>query len=303
MTRPPAPGPSLDAGTDGPTRPAFGLRLQRAVAEHGPLCLGLDPHPDLLARWGLPDDPDGLERLCDAVLEAVAGRVAVLKPQSAFFERHGSRGIAVLENVLAALRGSGTLSLLDVKRGDVGSTMGAYAQAYLGEGAPLAADAVTLNPYLGVGALDPAFDLALANGRGVFVLALTSNPEGAQVQHVGLPSVAGRVVAEVAARNAAVPGPGSFGLVVGATVGPAPRRLGLGLDRLGGPVLAPGVGAQGATAADAVRAVGHPGGPVLPTVSRAFLQAGPVVTDLRAAAGRWAATVPEPWVGIGGPSR
>ncbi len=160
----------------------FGERLAAAVAVHGPLCVGIDPHPGLLARWGLADDPDGLERFAQACVTALAGHVAVVKPQSAFFERHGSRGVAVLERVLAALAGTGTLALLDVKRGDIGSTMDGYADAHLRPGAPLGADAVTLSPYLGFGSLSGAVRTAREAGRGVFVLARTSNPEGADVQ-------------------------------------------------------------------------------------------------------------------------
>src|SRR6185436_10238340 len=96
----------------------FGERLYAAVDQRGPLCVGIDPHPGLLARWGLPDDADGLGRFADLAVEAVAGEVAVVKPQSAFFERHGSAGIAVLERTVTAARAAGALVLLDVKRGD-----------------------------------------------------------------------------------------------------------------------------------------------------------------------------------------
>ena len=167
---------------------SFGERLATAVAAHGPLCVGIDPHPGLLAEWGLADDPRGLERFALTCVDALAGHVAVVKPQSAFFERHGSRGIAVLERVLAGLAAQvvpgvpATLSLLDVKRGDIGSTMDGYADAYLAVGAPLGADAVTLSPYLGFGSLVSAIRTAGDAGRGVFVLARTSNPEGADVQ-------------------------------------------------------------------------------------------------------------------------
>src|SRR5919108_2936412 len=138
----------------------FGARLVDAVAAYGPLCVGIDPHPSLLAEWGLTDDADGLARFVDVCAAAFAGHVAVVKPQSAFFERHGSGGIAVLEELLAAFAGTPTLTILDVKRGDIGSTMDGYADAYLAIGAPLAADAVTLSPYLGFGSLSAALDTA-----------------------------------------------------------------------------------------------------------------------------------------------
>ncbi|MGH3977543.1 MAG: orotidine-5'-phosphate decarboxylase, partial [Pseudonocardiaceae bacterium] len=215
-----------------------------AMAARGRLCVGIDPHPGLLDAWGLPDDPAGLERFALTVVDALAGEIAVLKPQSAFFERHGSRGVAVLERVIAAARDAGALVLADVKRGDIGSTMAGYAQAYLAHGAPLAADAVTLSPYLGVGALEPAFELAARTGRGVFVLARTSNPESATLQRATAEagrSVAQHVVDALAARNAGMSPLGHLGVVVGATVVPGEP----GLDALNGPVLAPGVGAQG----------------------------------------------------------
>ncbi|GMA85102.1 hypothetical protein GCM10025868_03520 [Angustibacter aerolatus] len=268
----------------------FGLRLQEATDRLGTLCVGVDPHPPLLAEWGLPDDADGLARFADACVEAFAGQVAVVKPQSAFFERHGSRGVAVLERLLADLRGTGTLSLLDVKRGDIGSTMQAYADAYLRDDAPLAADAITVSPFLGAGSLAPALDLARATGRGVFVLALTSNAEGPGVQHAvpaGGGSVAGDVVATVAARNAGLDGvparPGDVGLVVGATVGDAVQRLGLDLAASGAPLLAPGLGAQGATVDDLAGVFGAAAHLVLPTSSRDLLRHGPTPGPLREA--------------------
>src|SRR3982751_6217349 len=161
----------------------FGKRLYDAIEKRGPLCVGIDPHPGLLARWGLTDDVAGLERFARTVVDALADRVAVLKPQSAFFERYGSQGIGILESTIRQSREAGVLVLLDVKRGDIGSTMAAYASAYLDPSSTLSADAITVSPYLGIGSLRPAFDAAATYGGGVFVLALTSNPEGASVQH------------------------------------------------------------------------------------------------------------------------
>jgi orotidine-5'-phosphate decarboxylase len=214
-------------------------------------------------------------------VQALTGRVAVVKPQSAFFERHGSAGIAVLERVLAALAGTATLSILDVKRGDIGSTMDGYADAYLGVGAPLAADAVTLSPYLGFGSLDAAIRTAADAGRGVFVLARTSNPEGAQVQ---LAEWAGRstaqvIVDEAGLRNAGAAPLGDVGVVIGAT-----HDHELDLAGLHGPVLAPGLGAQGAGPADVVTRFADVSGVVLPAASRSVLRAGPDPAALRAAA-------------------
>lgn len=261
-------------------RTSFGARLADAVGALGPLCVGIDPHAALLAAWRLADDADGLARFVDICVEALAGHVAVVKPQSAFFERHGSRGIAVLERLLEAFEESPTLTLLDAKRGDVGSTMDGYADAYLAAGAPLGADAVTLSPYLGFGSLAPALDAAATAGRGVFVLARTSNPEGAPVQLASTDagSVAQSVVTAAAARNAGVRPLGDVGVVVGATI-----DHGLDLSGLNGPVLAPGLGAQGAGPADIAARFRGVAGIVLPAASRSVLAAGPDVATLRAA--------------------
>ncbi len=272
----------------------FGTRLRTAMDERGPLCAGIDPHPGLLAHWGLNETVHGLETFAMTCVEAFAGSVAVVKPQSAFFERFGSAGVAVLERTLAGLREAGTLSLLDVKRGDIGSTMAAYAHAYLSPDSPLRADAITLSPFLGFESLRPALDLAHQNRRGLFVLALTSNPEGAQVQHAIMygetaagRSVAGSIVDGVTEQNAADSADGvlgSVGMVIGATVGDAVQKLGLDLQSANAPLLAPGIGAQGATAGDLRSVFGAALGNVLASSSREILGAGPDSAALKAAA-------------------
>ncbi|WP_226351529.1 orotidine-5'-phosphate decarboxylase [Pseudonocardia sp. ICBG601] len=257
-------------------------RLGEAVAAHGPLCVGIDPHPALLAAWDLTDDADGLAAFADRCHTAFAGAVSVVKPQSAFFERHGSAGVAVLERLLAGYAGTGTLTLLDAKRGDIGSTMDGYADAYLRVGAPLGADALTLSPYLGFGSLEPALTAADEAGRGVFVLARTSNPDGAAVQCATAPggvSVAQQMVDDAAARNADARPGGAVGVVVGGT-----HDHGLDLSALNGPVLVPGLGAQGASPADVVARFAGTTGPVLPVSARGVLRAGPDPSALRDAA-------------------
>jgi orotidine-5'-phosphate decarboxylase len=266
----------------------FGTRLAGAIAEHGPLCVGIDPHEHLLQSWGLPQTAAGVREFALRTVTELKGSVAAVKPQSAFFEQYGAAGVAALEETLAAARGAGLLTVLDIKRGDIGSTMGAYAKAYLDPASPLAADAITVSPFLGFGALEPAFALAAAHDKGVFVLALTSNPEGKEVQHAqgARGSVAGTIVAQVAARNeqalsaagesASAIGP--FGLVVGATIADAARDLGVDPADCRGPILAPGVGAQGAGTRELRAVFGQQAltsGQVLATASRAVLGAGP----------------------------
>ena len=278
--------------TNSTGREPFGSRLGAAMAARGPLCVGIDPHPALLKSWGLDDDAAGLRRFSLTVLEAVGSLAAAVKPQVALFERHGSAGMAVLEELLAAARDESVLTIADAKRGDIGSTMAAYADAWLRDGSALASDSVTLSPYLGFESLRPALDLAAEYGRGVFVLALTSNPEGASVQHIGgADSVARRITEAAAAENRryslAAPGDlGSVGLVVGATVGSALSDLQLDLEAVRGPILAPGLGAQGATPADLRRTFGAAYPQVLGTSSRDILAAGPGIQGLRDAAQR-----------------
>jgi orotidine-5'-phosphate decarboxylase len=266
----------------------FGSRLAEAKLRRGPLCVGIDPHPELLRAWGLPTTPAGLAAFCDICVEAFAG-FAVVKPQVAFFEAYGAAGFAVLERTFAALRSAGVLVLADAKRGDIGSTMAAYAAAWAGD-SPLATDAVTASPYLGFGSLRPLLEAAAEHDRGVFVLAATSNPEGATVQHAAFD---GRTVAQWIVDQAAVvnrsAGPselGYVGVVVGATTFKAPD-----VSALGGPVLVPGVGAQGGRP-EALRGLGGAApGQLLPAVARDVLRAGPAVPDLRAAAERMLAAV------------
>ena len=255
------------------TTEPFGVRLHAATVQRGRFCVGIDPHAGLLAQWGLPDDVEGLERFALTVVDAVAPHVSVVKPQSAFYERFGSRGIAVLEQVVSRSRAAGALVLLDVKRGDIGSTTQAYADAYLDPASPLAADAVTASPYLGFGSLAPLVDTARRHGAGVFVLALTSNPEGPEVQLAARPdgrTVAGHVLERLRELNAGARPLGSFGAVVGATIG----GTGESLD-IGGPLLAPGYGAQGGTAADLRRIFGVAAPAVLASSSRDVLRLGP----------------------------
>jgi orotidine-5'-phosphate decarboxylase len=251
---------------------AYLERLKARIARCGALCVGLDPHPGLLKAWDLPVDAQGAERLALATVEALADRVACFKPQSAFFEVWGAAGVHVLERVIAEAQSTGALVIVDAKRGDIGSTMTAYAEAYLGDG-PLAGDAVTLSPYLGFESLAPAFDLAEATGRGVYVLARTSNPEGGTIQLATTsagPSVVQSLIDAATARNTQS-GVGAVGLVVGGTH----ASSGADLDRFAGSLLVPGIGTQGGTMAGLRQLVGNSAATVLPSVSREILQAGP----------------------------
>ena len=258
---------------------AFGARLAAAIEARGSVCAGIDPHASLLAEWGLEDTVDGLRTFALTAVEGLAPYVSVIKPQSAFYERFGSAGVAVLEDVIAASRAAGALVCLDIKRGDIGSTSQAYADAYLDPKSPLASDSITVSPYLGFDSLKPFVDTAIKYDAGLFVLGLTSNPEGAEVQHATAASgerVADVMFGHLRDLNAGATPLGSFGAVIGATI-----QTGGDFD-FNGPILAPGFGEQGATAADIKRIFG--GLTVLASTSRGLLKVGPSVEALRDAA-------------------
>lgn len=273
------------------TSEPFGARFAAAIAARGQFCVGIDPHAGLLHDWGLDDTVEGLERFALAAVEAVAPYCSVVKPQSAFYERFGSRGIAVLERVIADSRAAGALVLLDVKRGDIGSTSQAYAEAYLDPSSPLASDAITISPYLGFGSLMPFVEVARTHGAGLFVLAATSNKEGPEVQEAvtsdsagdfGGRTVASAMLAHLRDLNAGARPVGSFGAVVGATL---PDASGLDLA-INGPILAPGYGEQGGTAADILRIFGASAPHVVASSSRGVLRLGPDAAAMRGAVDR-----------------
>lgn len=254
-------------------------RLQDVVSDRGPLCVGIDPHPAMLQAWGLPANASGVERFSRQLVEALGDQVAAFKPQSAFFESHGSAGVAVLERVLADIAGSGAVSILDAKRGDIGSTMEAYADAYLSDSSPLAADAVTLSPYLGFGSLAPAFERAIQFERGVYVLARTSNPEGAEVQ-LALSndnSVVQSIIDAATAANLA-----SRQRTIGLVVGGTHESLGCDLSEFNGSILVPGIGFQGGRMGDLAALFGDAVDQVLAVVGRGVIGAGPEPASLRA---------------------
>jgi orotidine-5'-phosphate decarboxylase len=262
----------------------FAVRFTAVRAIHGPLVFGLDPSADLLESWGVGDNADGLDRFADIVLDAAAGRVGLVKPQSAFFERHGWRGIRTLDRLISGARNAGLLVILDGKRGDVGSTNDAYAEAYIGKGAPLAADAITVHPYLGLAAMGSYISRAAESGSCLLVVTRSSNPEGRAVQAAlagDRCSVEQALLRQIRALNAEL-APGRVG-PVGAVVGPTHMEPVLDLAAANCLFLAPGVGAQGATPADVARVFSACPDRVMPSASRSLLSAGPDVGRLQGA--------------------
>jgi orotidine-5'-phosphate decarboxylase len=262
---------------------SFPERFHQGRGAYGPLVMGLDPSGATLRSWGLTDDAEGLERFVDVVVEAAVGTVAVAKPQSAFYERHGWAGIRALSRLVSELRQSGVLVLLDAKRGDVGSTNEAYAEAYLGEAAAIPVDALTLTAYLGLGAMEAFFDRALASGSGLFIVTRSTNPEGRLLQTArgddGL-TVEAAIVTALSRRNRDAAGDevGPFGAVFGAGHEP-PQSL--DLVGMNGLFLVPGLGAQGTTPADIGACFASCPDRALPSASRSLLAAGPDVARLR----------------------
>lgn len=263
----------------------FASRLAAVRSEYGPLSWGLDPSGAILDAWGVGDTPDGLDRFAEIALRAAAGTVGLVKLQAAFYERHGWRGFRTLQRLIAEARGAGMLVIVDAKRGDVGTTNDAYAEAFLGKDAPLEADALTVHPYLGVGAMGTFVARAHEAGSCLLVVTRSSNPEGRVVQsarHASGRSTEEQLLVEIGELNAHL-APGGVG-PIGAVVGPTHIEPALDLRAVQGLFLAPGVGAQGATSSDVARIFARCPDRVIPSASRSLLCDGPDISRLRDAA-------------------
>lgn len=249
----------------------LGVRFDSIVASAGPLCVGIDPSAATLQAFGLPDTAEGALEFGRAVVTASIPRVGMVKPQVAYFERFGSAGIGSLETLIREARSGGLAVIADAKRGDIGSTMDGYANAWLASG-PLQSDALTVSPYVGFDALEPAFSLATNYGATVFVLCATSNTNADQLQRA---TIAGAALPAVVARFARERSGGTMtvGVVVGATRGLADSGL-TEADLDGLLILAPGFGAQGASLADISRIFGTATSRVIPSVSRSVTNDG-----------------------------
>lgn len=260
----------------------FAARLQQKIAEHSPLCVGVDPSASVLKSCDLPNTPEGAFEFGKRVLEAADFRISLLKPQSAFFERFGSAGLKAVEALTSLARSREVLVLLDGKRGDIDTTGAAYAEGYFSSTTTLRVDAVTVHVYLGLAALDPFLDIASRAEGGVFVVVRSSNPEGRELQTARLANgetVAQNLCREITLRNRRQGDSlGYIGAVVGATCEDAAETVAALPQSY---ILAPGVGAQGATLQDVLTRMPSARGRVLPNVSRAILANGGSVGDIR----------------------
>jgi orotidine-5'-phosphate decarboxylase len=267
----------------------FGERLEAVFAAYGHLCLGLDPHGSILDAWGQPDSAEGVREFGLRAIEAAAGLIGIVKPQVAFFERHGAAGYAVLERLLGEARDAGLVVIADAKRGDIGSTVDAYGEAWLRPGSSLEADAMTISAFQGLGSIEQVMIAAEAAGKGLFVLAATSNPEAAAIQRAVLQqsSRSGSTVAQAITdgvmswnqgrSDATTQALGSVGVVFGATTDLT--AAGIDIDgeppRPGLPVLAPGFGHQGAEPRELRARFGGFAAGVIANESRSLLLSGP----------------------------
>jgi orotidine-5'-phosphate decarboxylase len=252
----------------------WGDLVSAKTAAHGQLVLGIDPAPEH-APLALSAGPNlFLRRYTEVLLNAAHGLVGFVKFQSAFFEALGSEGISELARAIAAAKGLGYAVILDAKRGDIGSTAEAYAQAYLSPahagGSNLEVDCLTVNPFLGPETIEPFVARARDFGKGLFVLVKTSNPGSGwlQDQHLNDGSVSERVaamVARLAEATVGASGIGAVGAVVGATYPEQAARLRKLMPR--SPLLAPGLGSQGGDA-QALATLTTKTGPVLLSASR-----------------------------------
>src|SRR5918911_566597 len=288
----------------GPATASFGDRLAEAVErKRSQLVVGLDPWLDLLpvelrgdAHLGREAAADACARFCRGLVDAVTPYVVAVKPQSAFFEALGADGIRALEDVCAYARTAGLQVIVDAKRGDVGSTAGAYAGAYLEQspGREPLADAVTVNPYLGRDSVDPFLAACRREGAGLFCVVKTSNAGGTEVQDLALSDgrpvwhQVAELVADWGADLVGEHGLSAVGAVVGAT---HPRAVGEARRLMPQTVLLlPGVGAQGASPRPLERAWTSGPASALVNASRsviyAFRESG---VDFRTAAGAEAA--------------
>lgn len=266
--------------------PGFADRLARGFDLGRRLSVGIDPHDEQLKNWGLEANAQGAESFGRTVIEQVFNTEALLiKPQIAFFERFGSAGYFALERVLQDAREAGLMIVADVKRGDIGTTFNAYADAWLEPGSSLECDAMTAHPFHGFDSLRGAYEMATKHGKGIFVLAATSNPEAATLQrsvNSQGATVSAQVISAARSENAKAASAssesvGSVGVVLGATLKFSDFGIDIASETAAPilPILAPGFGAQGAKITDAKKVFGSLSPGLIIHESRSITGEGP----------------------------
>ncbi|WP_273760246.1 orotidine-5'-phosphate decarboxylase [Bartonella sp. ML70XJBT.G] len=253
---------------------------------YGPLCVGFDPSHKVLQSWSLSPDDRGLRDYCDILLTAVVGNAGIIKPQVAFFELYGVEGLRVLKELIENAREQGLLVIADAKRGDIGSTVEAYGQAWLGSNSAFKADAITANAFLGFDALIPMIKIAEETATTVFVVVQSSNPEGKDIRNarIGDQTVSVHLAQRICDYNSQSLGKnhavGPIGAVVGATLGSEAKET---IEQLKNCLfLVPGIGAQGGTITQLTNQFPQKlWQNIIPSISRAITDAGPKSVDLK----------------------
>ena len=265
--------------------PNFSEKLQAKMYERSLFCVGLDPSIDNLTNWNLPPTAFGAYEFCKKILDASLNDVLIFKPQYAFFEQFGPEGLKVLCDVIKLIKENGAVCILDCKKSDIGSTMAAYGRATISDKGAFRADAITVTPYLGFQALKPVFQEAQSMGAVIFIVVRSSNPEGSEIQTARLKD--GRTVAEALAdgiqqENSKILKNKTLGAVIGATLDPEDlnnRRI---IDKLKNSwILAPGIGAQGASIESIKTLFRSHSKNVIPAASRSLYSAGSEKTTLQ----------------------
>ena len=236
----------------------FSDRLTKAIKKIGaPICLGLDPHPNLIPRIFLHNKKVTINSIEEFVLDIVTiakDRVAAIKPQVAFFEQYGSEGMSLLVKASRLAQDMGLIVIMDAKRGDIGSTSKAYANAWLGKDAPFPSDAITVNPWMGIDTLEPFVEKSIQTNSGLFILLKTSNPGSSELQNILIKNEPlfvhlAKLLKPLVEKTCGRFGYSSIGVVVGATNPIEALKIRKILPK--SLFLIPGYGAQGASFLDA----------------------------------------------------
>jgi orotidine-5'-phosphate decarboxylase len=263
----------------------FSQKFLELAKTRSPFCLGIDPTEELFKSWGLNFDIAGLKKMCEIIIAAAKDNLALVKPQSAYFERFGPKGMEVLQNLVKEFHKKETLVLLDAKKADIGATTLSYAKAYLGKESPYNFDAITVTSYMGFEALMPLLEYAKEQNCGVFIVVRSSNIEGSMIQKASITdktSIADYLSQKINDFNHQISNQsiGPIGAVMGATL--AFEDIKTTISKLNNClILTPGIGHQGASFEDLKTNYQAILKNLIPTSSRAVLSKGPDIVSLR----------------------